>query len=213
MVLITTKSGKKGDTQIEFNSSYSIDNISHKIDLLNASEFAEFIHEIYTNSGKAKPYSNPQSFGEGTDWQDLVFRKGTLQNYKLSASGGKESFRFYTSVNYFDQDGIVLNSGYKRYSGLSNLDFEAGKNLKIGTKMFFQRASQNGVKSQESSGGSTNTGVIAGALIMEPTAGIYNEDGSYTISSIGDPKDNPFAVATEYVNESVSDLVSGEWLC
>ncbi|MDD4226886.1 MAG: TonB-dependent receptor [Mariniphaga sp.] len=216
VILITTKSGKKGDTQIEFNSSYSVNQVSKTIDLLNGAEFAAFINEVYENSGNPKiPYPDPQSYGEGTDWQDLVFRKGSLQNYKLSASGGKENFRFYTSLNYFDQDGIIINSDYKRYSGLSNLDFEAGKNLRIGTKMFFQRVAQSGVKSQETSGGSTNTGVIAGALVMEPTAGIYNEDGTYTISAIGDPKDNPYAVANEYVNESFNDQFQGngyvEW--
>ena len=210
VILITTKSGKKGDTMIEFHSSYSFDQISKKIDVLNAAEFAEYINEVYANSGNPTiPYPNPQSYGEGTDWQDQVFRQGNLQNYKLSASGGKENLKFYTSVNYYDQKGIVLNSDYKRYSGMSNLDFEAGKKLKIGTKMFFQRTSQNGVKSQESSGGSTNTGVVSGSLIFEPVAGIYQEDGSYTISAIGDPKDNPYAVATEYVNEAVNDQFQG----
>ncbi|MDD4193637.1 MAG: SusC/RagA family TonB-linked outer membrane protein, partial [Mangrovibacterium sp.] len=210
VILITTKSGKKGDTMIEFHSSYSFDQVSKKIDVLNAAEFAEYINEVYANSGNPTiPYPNPQSYGEGTDWQDQILRQGSLQNYKVSASGGKENLKFYTSVNYYDQKGIVINSDYKRYSGMSNLDFEAGKKLKIGTKMFFQRTSQNGVKSQESSGGSTNTGVVSGSLIFEPIAGIYQEDGSYTISGIGDPKDNPYAVASEYVNEAVNDQFQG----
>lgn len=210
VILITTKSGKSGETVIEFNSTYSFDHVANKLDLLNASEFATYLNEVYANSGSSiVPYSNPSALGKGTDWQDVIFRNGNLQNYQLSASGGKDSFKFYTSVNYFGQEGIVINSDYKRYSGLSNLDYQAGKNLKMGTRMFFQRSIQNGIKSQEGSGGTNNTGVIAGALIMEPTTGIYKEDGTYTLSTVGDPNDNPYAVATEYTNESVNDLFQG----
>jgi len=210
VILITTKSGKKGNTVIEFNSSYSIDNVAKKIDLLDATEFAEYINEIYANKGSSTvPFPDPESYGKGTDWQDVIFRTGSLQNYELSASGGKDNFRFYNSVNYYDQEGIVINSNYKRYSGFSNIDFEARKNLKIGTRMYFQRASLDGVKTQESTGGTSGTGVISGALIMEPTTGIYNADGSYALSTIGDPNDNPYAVAKEYVNQSVNDQFQG----
>jgi TonB-dependent starch-binding outer membrane protein SusC len=210
VVLITTKSGKTGDTKIEFNSSYSYNKLGKKLDLLNATEFAEYINEVRANSGSTVvPFPNPSSYGVGTDWQDIIFKDGSLQNYQLSASGGKESFRFYTSLNYYGQDGIVINSDYKRYSGLTNLDIDAGKNLKIGTRMFFRRSIENGIKSQEGSGGATNTGVISGALIISPTIGIYNDDGSFATSPIGDPYDNPYATATQYVNESVNDLYQG----
>ncbi len=210
VILITTKSGKSGETKIEVNTSYSFETVAKKLDLLNASEFAAFMNEVYANSGQTTvPYPNPESYGEGTDWQDAIFRNGNLQNYQVAASGGKEELKFYTSVNYFGQEGIIINSNYKRYSALSNLDFSAGKIAKIGTRLYFQRGQQNGVKTQEGSGGTTNTGVIAGALIMEPITPIYNEDGTYTLSVIGDPNDNPYAVATEYVDETVSDLFQG----
>jgi TonB-linked SusC/RagA family outer membrane protein len=210
VVLITTKSGKTGDTKIEFSSSYSFNRIGKKLDLLNATEFAEYINEARANSESPTiPFPDPKSYGEGTDWQDVIFRNGSLQNYQLAASGGKENFRFYTSLNYYGQEGIIVNSDYKRFTGLTNLDFDAGKNLKIGTRMFFQRAMENGVKTQEDYGGTTNTGVISGALIIAPTIGIYNEDGSYTISPFGDPYDNPYATAVETVDESVNDLYQG----
>ncbi len=210
VILITTKSGKSGATKIEVNTSYSFETVAKKLDLLNASEFAAFMNEVYANGGQTTvPYPNPESYGEGTDWQDAIFRNGNLQNYQVAASGGKEDLKFYTSVNYFGQDGIIINSNYKRYSALSNLDFSAGKIAKVGTRLYFQRGQQNGVKTQEGSGGTTNTGVIAGALLMEPITPIYNEDGTYTLSVIGDPNDNPYAVATEYVNETVSDLFQG----
>ncbi len=210
VILITTKSGKTGETIIEVNSSYSFDNVAKTIDLLNATEFAEYINEIRPDT-----YPNPSSYGEGTDWQDIVFRTGSTQNHKISASGGKENFRFYSSLSYFDQEGIIINSNYKHYTGLLNLDFDAGKNVKVGTRMYFYRSSKDGVKTQESSGGGSNTGVVSGALIMEPTLGIYDEEGKYTTSDIGDPNDNPYAVAKEYTDQSVGDVFQGngyvEW--
>ncbi len=173
-------------------------------------EFAEFMNEVYANSGSSVvPYPNPLNYGEGTDWQDVIYRKGSLQNHQLSASGGKDNFKFYTSINYYDQDGIVINSDYKRYSGLANFDFKAGKNIKAGTSISLKRSEKNGIRSQEGSGGTSGTGVISGALIMEPTIGIYKEDGSYALSTVGDPNDNPYAVAVENVNESVYDLYQG----
>ncbi len=210
VILITTKSGKTGATKIELTSSYSFENVAKKLDLLNATEFAKFMNEVYANSGQTNvPYPNPESYGEGTNWQDAIFRQGNTQNYQLSASGGKEDIQFYNSVNYYGQEGIIINSKYQRFSGLSNLDYQVGEHLKIGTRMFFQRSEQNGVKTQEGSGGTTNTGVIAGALIMEPITPIYNEDGTYTLSVIGDPNDNPYAVAKEYVDQTVADLFQG----
>ena len=203
VVLITTKSGKTGDTKIEFNTSYSFDEVSKTMDMLNATEFAEYINEARVNKGGAAPFSNPSSLGEGTNWQDNIYRKGSIQNYQVSASGGKDSFRFYTSLGYYGQDGIVINSDYKRYTGLINLDFDAGKNLKMGARMFYRRAVQNGINSQ----GIFN--VISGALTISPTIGIYNEDGTFTVSPFGDPYDNPYANATENVNESVNDRFQG----
>ncbi|HAZ02958.1 MAG TPA: SusC/RagA family protein [Prolixibacteraceae bacterium] len=203
VVLITTKSGKTGDTKIELNSSYSFDMVSKTINVLNATEFAEYINEARINTGSTAPFANPSSLGEGTNWQDVIFRTGSIQNHQVSASGGRENFRFYTSLGYYDQDGIVINSDYKRYTGLINLDFDAGKNLKIGTKMFYRRTLQNGIKSQE------QYNVISGALTITPTIGIYNADGSYTVSPYGDPYDNPYANAMENVSESVDDMFQG----
>lgn len=211
VVLITTKSGQGREIKVEVNSSYSSTNVSKKIDVLNAAEFGTFMNEIYANSGSSVvPFPNPQNLGEGTNWQDLIFRTGELQNHQISISGGQDKIKFYNSFSYYGNDGVVINSNFKRYSGYSNLDYEIGKRFKVGTRMFFQRSVKDGVKTQEGSGGTTNTGVIAGALNFEPTAGIYKEDGTtYTIATIGDPRDNPYAVAMEYLDENILDQYQG----
>ncbi|MGD9556229.1 MAG: SusC/RagA family TonB-linked outer membrane protein [Mangrovibacterium sp.] len=210
VVLVTTKSGKSGKTKIELNTSYSIQEIGKKLNLLNGQQFAEYINELYANDGSSVvPYQNPAQYGEGTDWQEEIFRTGALQRYQLSASGGTGNINFYTSVDYYDNKGTVINSNYKRISGLSNVDAVVSDRFKFGTKMFFERTEQDGVRTQEESGGSTGTGAIMAALKFEPVQGIYDESGKYTLSEVGDPHDNPVAIARERENGTVTDIFQG----
>ncbi len=214
VILITTKKGKEGTLKVEVNSSYSFDKVDKTLDVLNASEFATYMNQVAVNDGGTGSY-DPSAYGVGTDWQDVIFRNGSIQKHQVSVSGGTKDIRFYNSVGYYDQEGIVINSKYKRFNGLSNIDYTINDKLKAGTSFTYKRSVQDGVKSQEGSGGADNTGVISAALIMEPTAGIYNEDGSFTLSSIGDPNDNPYAIATQYTDERVYDRFQGngyvEW--
>ncbi len=200
VILITTKKGKAGRTQINFNSSYSFQEEIGRLDLLNGEQFTDYITEI-----------NPAyvSSGQNTDWQDEVYRPGAIQNYSLSASGGNETVRYYVGGTSFDQKGIIKGSDYGRFSVTSNLDFTASKRVNIGLNMFAQRENQNGVKSQEGSGGANNTGVISSAFKFMPDQGIYKPDGSYTTALVGDPTDNPVAVANEYQNETITDRFQG----
>ncbi|RKD88293.1 TonB-dependent receptor [Mangrovibacterium diazotrophicum] len=208
VILITTKKGNVGDISVEVNSSYSFDKVGNTLDVLNAKEFAEYMNQVAANDGTTPMY-DPSEYGEGTNWQDVIFRDGSIQKHQVSVSGGTKGIRFYNSINYFDQNGVVINSKFKQYSGLSNIDYTINDKLKAGTSITYKRSIQDGVKTQEGSGGASNTGVISAALIMEPTVGIYNEDGSYTISNIGDPNDNPYAIATEYTDEKVYDRFQG----
>ncbi|MCU7550634.1 TonB-dependent receptor [Chitinophagaceae bacterium LB-8] len=69
------------------------------------------------------------------DWQDSAFRTAPFQNYEVSASGGTEAVKYYASVNYLDQKGVLLNSGYKNYAGRANIEVNASKRLKLGLNL------------------------------------------------------------------------------
>lgn len=210
VVLVTTKSGIAGKTKVEFNTSYSVQKIGKKLDLLNGQEFAELMNDMYINDGLTTvPYPNPLQYGKGTDWQDEIFRTGILQNYQLSVGGGKENIKFYTSANYYGNKGAIINSNFNRISGLTNLDINVNDHITLGTKMNFIRTTRDGVRTQEASGSTTGTGVIMAALKFEPVQGIYNEDGSYTRHKIGDPHDNPVATAKEREDNTVADVFQG----
>ena len=195
VIMVTTKKGKPGKTQISFNTSYSSQEEINRLDLLNAEQFTDYITE-------ARPGFQPAGFN--TDWQDLIFRRGGIQNYQLSFSGGNESVSYYLSGAYFDQKGVIINSDYDRFSLTSNITVKANDKLNIGLNLFARRNTSNGVRTQEGSGGLT-PGVVASAFKFEPDQGIYKPNGTYTTARLNDPHDNPYAVATELENESISD--------
>jgi TonB-dependent starch-binding outer membrane protein SusC len=130
VILITTKKGS-GKVKIEYNTSYSQQTETNRIDLLNAEEFLA-LNQSY--------YPSYVSDGKSTDWQDVIFRKGSIQTHQLSFSGGSEAVNYYISGSFFDQKGLIVNSGFNKFSLTSNVNIQASKRLKVGINLFAQRA-------------------------------------------------------------------------
>ncbi|WP_299014608.1 TonB-dependent receptor [uncultured Polaribacter sp.] len=198
VVLVTTKKGRKGKITMEFNTNYSIQNTINELDLLDANQFATYQQTI-----------NP-SYAQGpanTDWQDLLYRTGTTENHQFSFSGGTDKLNFYASTNYFKQDGVLINSAFERFTFLANVDAQVSDKLKLGMNLFGSRGAEDGVPTQ-STGATANGGgddVVSGSFRFSPDLGILDANGLNTINSVGDDIDNPFAVATEGVNETKRD--------
>ncbi|PWJ59176.1 TonB-linked SusC/RagA family outer membrane protein [Dyadobacter jejuensis] len=177
VVLITTKRGKAGATKVSFESYYGVQEVSKKMDVLNASQFAQLENEVFKNNY----YTDPASLGEGVNWQDLIFRKAAIQNHQLTISGGSPKTQMSLSLNYFNQDGIIINSGFKRFSYRLNLDHQVNDKLKVGTSLMGSFSDNNGINA-----GSTNIGdasvvtssVLGAAIGAPPTLQPYREDGS-----------------------------------
>ncbi|MDP5229505.1 MAG: TonB-dependent receptor [Cellulophaga sp.] len=196
VILITTKKGRAGKTTIELNSSYSSQSTSNQLDLLNAEQFATYQRGI--NPGYVQGPAE-------TDWQDLIFETGNIANHQLSFSGGTEDINFYVSGNYFDQKGVVVNSGFERFSFLTNVDAQVTDKLKLGFNAFGSRSNKDGVSTQAGSGGRGGGDVISIAYRFAPDLGVLNENGENTFNSVGDDVDNPFAIATERIDETAID--------
>ncbi|MBU2914325.1 SusC/RagA family TonB-linked outer membrane protein [Reichenbachiella agariperforans] len=195
VIMVTTKKGSKGKIKIDFNSSYSTQSPTKQLDLLNAAEFTDYMNEF-------APYTN---LGSDTNWQDEIYQTGIISNNQLSVSGGAENVTYYLSGTYFDQQGVVVGSEYKRYSLNGNVNVEATKFLKLGMSMYGRRGTNVGVRTQEGSGGAGQAGVTSTAFRFNPDLGIYDANGMYTRSTIGDQLDNPVAMATQYDRERVTD--------
>ncbi|WP_247233003.1 TonB-dependent receptor [Telluribacter sp. SYSU D00476] len=198
VIMITTKRGKSGKPRIDFNTSFSSQTEINRLDLLNAEQFGTYIKEIRPNYVPA---------GANTDWQDEIFRRGGIQNHQLSISGGSDAVNYYLSGALYDQKGIILNSGFRRFSITSNTEVKASNKIKIGLNLFAQRNEKDQAYTQEGSGGLT-PGVVSAAFKFEPDQPIRDpQTGRFTVARLNDPHDNPYAVATQLQNQSVNDRI------
>ena len=202
VIMVTTKRGTSGKTRIEFNTSYSAQNEIKRLDLLNAEQYTAITKEAFPNY---------VSSGDNTDWQDVVFRTGAIQNHQLSFSGGNDNVNYYLSGLFYDQEGIIIGSGFKKYSVTSNINLNATEKLKIGLNIFGERAVTDGVPTQEGSGGADGAGVIGSVIKFMPDQGIYRADGTYTTAAMHDPIDNPYAIINEYTNDIVGDRLQANF--
>ena len=235
VVLLTTKHGKEGKTLISYDAYTGMQQVSKKIDLLNAYEYAQIAYEAKNNAyldrnptGKATdpndvrskgvgapstlippeivPYLSGQSGLTNTDWQDAIFRTAPINNHTLSISGGKDNVRFYVSGNYFNQRGVVINSGFKRYSARANVEVKSGR-LLFGINLNPTYSYHDLVKAE---GPYLGEGVVGLALQMQPIWPVTNPDGSYNFSSNGWGYGatsilNPVAIANQ-ISDKLSQL-------
>ncbi|MBC7891648.1 MAG: SusC/RagA family TonB-linked outer membrane protein, partial [Sphingobacteriaceae bacterium] len=211
VVLVTTKRGKAGRAVVSYDAYYGVQSVRREIPMLNAREYAEFINDARLNGGTTAYFDGsspdrplPTTLGEGTNWQDEIFREAPIQNHQLSFSGGSEKSRYAVSAGYYDQQGIILNSGFKRYTLRANLDNDVSSRVKLGfTMLGAYTQSQSSRTEQDGNQGGT---VTSAALNAPPTFSVYNADGSYTriLGSVlnGLGIDNPVAIANEITDQN-----------
>jgi len=118
VVLVTTKSGKDGQTIVQVSANYGIQNIANEVNVLNAQQWATVSNAAHDAAGVAELAiaQNPQTLGVGTNWQNAIYRSAPVQRYGLTVSGGSQSGNYSITGGYVSQDGIVDLTGYKRYN-------------------------------------------------------------------------------------------------
>lgn len=198
VVIITTKRGKAGQGTVTFDSYFAQQDIAHEVNVLNAAQYADFVNDAKLNANQTPVYVNPKNLGVGTDWQGALFRTAPMANYQISFSGGDEKTKYAISGGYFDQDGIIINSNFKRYSFRANLDRDLSKRLTVGNSITYARTSSNGVLTNA---GTIVPGVVTAALLFDPILPIYDStvNGGYTFENDrGTILGNPIADAKEY---------------
>lgn len=206
VVLITTKQGKAGKTQVDYEGSYSIQTLRKKLDLMNAKEYATFYNEQAVNDKVAPYFTQAQidGFGEGYDWQNLIFRKAPMQTHNLTVSGGTEKTRYSIGGSIFGQQGIIIGSDYNRYSLRANVTTDVSKkfNLSYGATLTNIQTSR-----QNNGGGNRGGSMISAAISAPPTLTPYNDDGSYRVLATAYPFiSNVITNPLNYVNEQTDDI-------
>lgn len=211
VVLITTKSGKEGRMSVDYESSYGIQALRKKLELMNAQEYAEFYNLQRQNDGQDAYFSREEidGFGQGFDWQDFVYRDAPIQTHSLTISGGSERTQFSVSGTVFGQQGIIKGSDYNRYSLRTNINHRISDKFRTG---FSSTLSRNQTAKQNSGGARFGASLISASLVIPPTLTPYNEDGSYRVLSTAYPfvsegLTNPLNFINEVTDESIANKV------
>ncbi|MCV2483398.1 TonB-dependent receptor [Flavobacterium sp. SH_e] len=203
VVIITTKKGTKGQDNISYQGYFGFQNISKKLKLMNASEWASLRNDVQASIGQAPSFSAEQIEALKTsgnyDWQSAAFvTAAPIQNHNLSFSGGDERSRYAVSAGYFDQDGIVLGSDFKRISLRANYERNYSQKFKFGVNANYTYSLANGVGT---SGSGRTPNPLVAAVLTAPVVPIKNEDGSYNVTN------NPYATSVNgYVPNPINDL-------
>ncbi|MEL1239448.1 SusC/RagA family TonB-linked outer membrane protein [Flavobacterium flavipallidum] len=192
VVIITTKQGKAGKTKINATLETGFSHVNRKTDMMNASEFIAFNTAARNNSWATIVAANPSAtrgnnvtvpvefsdpiwlarIGNGTDWQDVVFRTAHNKNIQLSASGGNEKTQFMTSLGYMDSEGVVDRNTYDRINLRSNLKHKFNDNIRMGLNIGLSRVKE----APYGTGGKSD--VVSLALQSDPFFPLYVETGS-----------------------------------
>jgi len=214
VVLITTKQGQSARPQVSLDFYGGVQEVSKRYDLLSAQEYMDYANEWAVNGNVAIPFPDSvrARYTANTDWQDLIFREATVRSLQLTArgaTGGESVTRYSLSGGYYDQAGIVLGSGLRRYSGRINLMQMVGTRLQVGGNLTANRARSQSVPTdgQQNRG----AGAVSAALQYAPILPVRRADGTYSlirqdIPLILDPPEtpNPISLAVD-VRDSLSD--------
>ncbi|MCK8521293.1 TonB-dependent receptor [Aquimarina sp. D1M17] len=207
VILITTKTGRKNqELKFELDSYTGFQETSRKIPVLNATEYGAIINEAFVNGGNTPPFLNLSELGEGTNWQDEIFRVAAISNVNFNVSGGGSKSNYSAGTSYLSQDGIVggSNSNFERFTGRANYNLEFFENFKLSTSAIYTYTDRN--RLLENALGS----VLFNALNMAPTLSVLDQNGDFTLAEgLGNEVINPVAQIANTFNESRVHKISG----
>jgi TonB-dependent starch-binding outer membrane protein SusC len=210
VVLITTRHGKAGSQTVSFDGYYGVQNVSKLYDMMNATQFGTYLDSVtaqnnrLTNTNVALPYTAQQiaGLGAGTNWEKAVLRSAPIENYQVSLLGGAKDSRYNLSANFFDQQGIVLNSWFKRGTLRFNYDKTVSSRVRVGLASQLAYSSEN--DALVNTNGGAAGGVMYDALRFNPATPIRDSTGAYTYTTGPAPyvdlAGNPVAYALSTTN-------------
>ncbi len=185
VLLITTKKGRKGQMSIDYSTYVGFQDVKDRVDMLNGREYLTVLNEINVESGGDIIHSPERiaEVGEGYDWQDIIFRNSIVHNHQLSFQGGADKSQYYVSLNYMDNDGVIMNSGQQRYNARINYQLQPNDRLNFNLNLNAHRSLTNVIKMGR--GTNENVGVLSSALLFDPTIGPErNAEGYFDVNPL-----------------------------
>lgn len=199
VILVTTKKGKKGKAEISFSTYTGFSTFQKRYDVLNTADYLK-----YAADQGVVPNRPAEFFDNDINYQDEIFTTGLLQDYNLSYSGGGENGTYRFSGEYLKQEGVLINTGFERFSFRVNSQTQMGK-LKVGQTMSVGFGKQ---RPELSGGGRT---LIEHSVKAAPYLPIYNADnlGGFqgpSSSADGQDAENPVRIQTiaDPINRNVA---------
>ncbi len=211
VILITTKRGKAGESNIMYNGYVGTQKIVNPFDMLTGKEYMVLANDLYReidgqeNEEYAVYTQSQLQSNVNTNWIDESSRTGVVQDHNLQFKGGSDKTKVLASLGYFDQKGVLKNTDFSRLSGRLNIDQTINDYIKAGATVFAQRENSN---FQLYSGNILYQNVLLGILTYDPTVPPYNQDGTYGRPP-GGRGDNPLANLLERTNDLTKDKFNG----
>ncbi|MGI4021138.1 MAG: TonB-dependent receptor [Janthinobacterium lividum] len=192
VIIITTKLGKPGTTNVNAIYEYGVQHVSRQIKMMDAQQFVQYYIDAHNNawvaaggkttdpnSARGSAYripidftANPQQFGQGTNWQDVMFRTAPSQNAQISVSGGSDKTQFLLSGAYLDQDAVLDQNYYKRLALRVNIKHQVSKKITVGANLALTSIYDR------TDGTLGKADVVSLGLTSDPIFPVYNENGN-----------------------------------
>ncbi len=208
VVLITTKSGVKGKMQVSYDGYFGVQNPWRQLSLLNAREYALIQNEAAAASGLSLPFADPQSFGEGTNWQDLLFNENApITNHQVSVAGGNDRSNFAAAMSYFSQEGIVGGdkSQFDRYTARINSEHKVSDKFTFGENLSFSQINRRAIP-----GNNEFAGPLMNTLNIDPITPLFETDparlATYDPRAVTDGNGNVYGISRYATQEVVNPL-------
>lgn len=184
VIIVTTKSGRTGKSRVSFSTQIGVNQVQRYVDVLGSKDYLDMIIEARTNNGTIGNFPGLFKLRESgdyanTNWQDEIFRNALNYRANANVTGGNENVTYHFSVNYQNEDGILLNSYYRKVNVKGGFDARLNKYVKIGVGF---SPTYTKKRAQQPAGGGTEdvTGVIAEALSYPPILPVWQPNGDYT---------------------------------
>lgn len=212
VVIITTKRGKPGKTNVSYNFDYGIQSQIRKLDLMDAQEWAGFYNEYLVNANilEQPAFTDEQiaAMGKGTDWQDQMIKKAPISNHNINFSGGSEKMKYYVSGSALLREGIIPNSSFDKYNIRSSLDFSPVSMLDVALQVGYSSVKR---LNQSDGGGVAGSSMMSAIYSAAPLFTPYDEEGKYRdlrswFSWSSHEIKNPVMIANETSYKTVSNL-------
>lgn len=219
VIIITTKRGKKGITNILLNSQFGVRNAPPAVPVLNGSQYKVMRLEALQNNGTINPlsplvqpllndpnYQFNNYYQANTNWMSYLIKTGFTQTYNLTVSGGGDALRYNFSTSYSDQNGAFVKTGYNRLTGRFNLDYKVSNKLRFAANISFARSKINNYANYGQGS------VYYLAEVKTPSMPVYDVDlvtgkslpGYLSVGGIQGAMDNPVAFANAVTNDAFS---------